>query len=271
LYASTDYGKTWTTIGTDLPAEPINVVREDPVNANLLYVGTDHGLYVSLDKGKTFMHANGTMPGVAIHDLQIHPRENELIVGTHGRSIYVGDVKPLQKMTTEYLSKNLVVNSLEDVSHNPSWGRMRNSFVEAREQKFLIQYYAKSAGEAKMSIKTADGLVIQEMTDVAEAGLNEVNYDLGIDSKIQKKYEKELTKEDDKSPVIIEAADDKKMYIQPGKYTIEISQNGNTTSEKFEVKARKKKTRKNAVPQGSVSPDEFEEWYEDMGFEEVKK
>jgi hypothetical protein len=66
-------------------------------------------------------------------------------------------------------------------------------------------------------------------------------------------------------------ADDKKLYIQPGQYTVEISQNGNTTSETFEVKARKKKSRRNVVPQGTVSPDEFEEWYEDMGFEEVKK
>lgn len=271
LYASTDYGKTWTTIGTDLPAEPINVIREDPVNADLLYVGTDYGLYISLDKGKKFMHANGTMPGVAIHDLQIHPRENELIVGTHGRSIYVGDIKPLQKMTEEYLAKNLVVNPLEGITHNPSWGKMRNSFVEAREQKFLIQYYAKSAGEAKISIKTAGGLVIHEMTSKAEVGLNEVAYDLSIDSEIQKKYEKELTEKGDKTPVIIEVADDKKLYIQPGQYTVEISQNGNTTSETFEVKARKKKSRRNVVPQGTVSPDEFEEWYEDMGFEEVKK
>jgi len=148
---------------------------------------------------------------------------------------------------------------------------MRNSFVEAREQKFLIQYYAKSAGEAKISIKTAGGLVIHEMTSKAEVGLNEVAYDLSIDSEIQKKYEKELTEKDDKTPVIIEVADDKKLYIQPGQYTVEISQNGNTTSEIFEVKARKKKSRRNVVPQGTVSPDEFEEWYEDMGFEEVKK
>lgn len=217
------------------------------------------------------MHANGTMPAVAIHDLQIHPRENELIVGTHGRSIYVGDIKPLQKMTDEYLAKSLVVNPLEDVNHNSSWGRMRNSFVEARVQKFPIQYYAKSTGEAKISIKTTEGLIIQEMTDKAEAGLNEVNYDLSIDPKIQKEYEKELTRKDDKTPIVIEEADDKKMYIQPGKYTVEISQNGNTATEEFEIKARKKKSRKSAVPQGSVSPDEFEEWYEDMGFEEVKK
>lgn len=271
LYASTDYGKTWATIGTDLPAEPINVVREDPVNANLLYVGTDHGLYISLDKGKAFMHANGSMPAVAIHDLQIHPRENELIVGTHGRSIYVGDIKPLQKMTNELLAKEVSVYPLEAITHNPNWGRMRSKFAETKEQKFPIQYIAKSAGKAKISVKTSEGLLIREFTDDAEAGLNDVNFDLAINPTAKDSYEKELNPKDAKTPVVLTEADDKKIYIQPGKYSVEISLNGTSVSEKFEMKARKKQTRKSVVPQGSVSPDEFEEWYEEMGFEEGKK
>ena len=83
LYSSDDFGKTWKKIGEDLPLEPINVIREDHTNENLLYVGTDNGLYISLDRGKTFMSANNaTLPNVAVHDLKVHHRDNELIVAT---------------------------------------------------------------------------------------------------------------------------------------------------------------------------------------------
>ncbi len=98
LYVSDDYGTTWTVIGRDLPAEPINVVREDPKNENIIYVGTDGGLYVSFNRGASFMMWNGGMPrSVPVHDIAIHERENEIVIGTHGRSIYVAKLDEVQK------------------------------------------------------------------------------------------------------------------------------------------------------------------------------
>ncbi|MEO6757824.1 MAG: glycosyl hydrolase, partial [Saprospiraceae bacterium] len=79
LYASEDYGQHWQQIGLDLPVEPINVVREDPVNPDLLYVGTDHGLYLSLDRGRTFQALGGDFPAVPVHDLVIQSRSNDLV------------------------------------------------------------------------------------------------------------------------------------------------------------------------------------------------
>jgi photosystem II stability/assembly factor-like uncharacterized protein len=100
LYSSED-GATWTALGKDLPGEPINVVREDPKNENILYVGTDGGLYVSFDRGQSFMSWNGGLPkSVPVHDIAIQESENEIVLGTHGRSIYVAsleDVQGLQK------------------------------------------------------------------------------------------------------------------------------------------------------------------------------
>lgn len=101
LFISDDYGYSWKQIGNDLPYEPVNVVREDPKNDSILYVGTDGGLYVSFDQGNSFMMWNGGLPkSVPVHDIAIQQRENEIILGTHGRSLYVSkltDVQGLKK------------------------------------------------------------------------------------------------------------------------------------------------------------------------------
>lgn len=99
LYVSDDYGTTWRKIGNDLPNEPINVVREDIKNDSILYVGTDGGLYVSFDAGNSFMMWNGGLPkSVPIHDIAIQQRENEIVLGTHGRSLYVAKLDDIQKL-----------------------------------------------------------------------------------------------------------------------------------------------------------------------------
>jgi len=99
LYRSDDYGKTWKTIGKDLPYEPINVVREDPKNDSIIYVGTDGGLYVSFDQGTSFMIWNGGLPkSVPVHDIAIQQRDNEIVLGTHGRSLYVSPLEDVQKL-----------------------------------------------------------------------------------------------------------------------------------------------------------------------------
>ena len=108
LFISDDYGNTWKQLGKDLPYEPVNVVREDPKNDSILYVGTDGGLYVSFDQGNSFMTWNGGLPkSVPVHDIAIQQRENEIVLGTHGRSLYVSkliDVQGLKK-DPEWLKK----------------------------------------------------------------------------------------------------------------------------------------------------------------------
>ena len=99
LYVSDDYGATWKKIGNDLPNEPINVIREDVKDDSILYVGTDGGLYVSFDAGNSFMMWNGGLPkSVPVHDIAIQQRENEIVLGTHGRSLYVAKLDDIQKL-----------------------------------------------------------------------------------------------------------------------------------------------------------------------------
>jgi photosystem II stability/assembly factor-like uncharacterized protein len=102
LYVSEDYGSTWSQLGRDLPAEPINVIREDPKNEQIIYVGTDGGLYVSFDRGQSFMMWNAGLPkSIPVHDIAIQERDNEIILGTHGRSFYVSKLDDVQGLFSD--------------------------------------------------------------------------------------------------------------------------------------------------------------------------
>jgi hypothetical protein len=101
VFITTDGGRTFRSIARGLPTggiDFVHVIREDPTTPNLLYVGTDLGVHVSLDRGQSWRPFMKSLPQVPVHDLQVHPRDRELIAGTHGRSIWIVDVAPLQQL-----------------------------------------------------------------------------------------------------------------------------------------------------------------------------
>ena len=105
VYKTTDYGRTWTSLKANLPFGWAHVVREDPFNKNLLFVGTEFGIYASLDDGTSWFSLNNDLPTVAVRNIAIHPRERDLIIGTHGRGIWIlDDITPLEEMTEEILA-----------------------------------------------------------------------------------------------------------------------------------------------------------------------
>jgi photosystem II stability/assembly factor-like uncharacterized protein len=97
IWKSVDFGKTWTSIVGNIPLGPVNVIREDPVDKNILYVGTDGGVYVTKDGGKTWNVVGGNLPMVYVHDLIIHPRDNIIVVATHGRGMWALDAEPVNE------------------------------------------------------------------------------------------------------------------------------------------------------------------------------
>jgi photosystem II stability/assembly factor-like uncharacterized protein len=108
LFVSTDYGKTFASIAAGIPRERPNsvyVVREDVVNRDLLYIGTELGVSASLDRGRSWFRLDGNLPVVPVYDLQVHPRDRELIAGTHGRAVQILDVAPLQQLTRETMAR----------------------------------------------------------------------------------------------------------------------------------------------------------------------
>ncbi|MDB4899912.1 MAG: glycosyl hydrolase, repeat, partial [Gemmatimonadetes bacterium] len=100
LYRSTDYGQSWSSIAADIPASIVpHVIREDLVDANLLFLGTEFGLYLSPDRAGHWVSFRGNMPNVPVNDLVIHPRDNALVLATHGRGLWIlDDLRPYRSL-----------------------------------------------------------------------------------------------------------------------------------------------------------------------------
>ncbi|MFW6159885.1 MAG: WD40/YVTN/BNR-like repeat-containing protein [Acidobacteriota bacterium] len=115
VYVTRDFGKTWKSLVTPEIDGFVHVIEEDPVNPNLLFLGTEFGLYVTFNGGGNWMRWSHDFPTVAVRDLAVHPRENDLIIGTHGRSIYVvDDISPLREIAAELLQKKLHLFAVPD-------------------------------------------------------------------------------------------------------------------------------------------------------------
>ena len=228
IYVSTNYGKTWTRIGNDLPAEPVNVIKEDPKNPNILYVGTDHSLYVSLDKGKTFQTMGKDFPNVAVHDVVVHPRDKELVVGTHGRSLFIADVQHVEQLDDKTLAKDFVVFDLKKQT-NRSWGIQYNKWENMKPITMTIPCYAKTSGKATVTIRAGKDLVLSKSTVLLQKGLNYAEIDLSFDEKQTPQYQTWLNndkKDKEAKDISLKKGDDGKYYLQKGKYSVEIEKDG---------------------------------------------
>ncbi|MBP7272509.1 MAG: glycosyl hydrolase [Saprospiraceae bacterium] len=241
LYVSNNFGKTWTRIGTDLPAEPINVVKEDPANPNLLYVGTDHQLYVSLDKGKTFMQFSKDLPAVAVHDVAVQPRDNDLVIGTHGRSMYVASVKHLQALTDDVLNKKLYVFDIDKKRYNESWGKKHTSwYSDEKRPTIKIPFYTNQVIPVVISIKTENDILLKQFTHTPQKGINYAEYDLTIDDKSVKRYEQLLNdkSKEKKKNIELKKADDGNYYISVGTYKLVLQQGDAKAEQSWEVTSK---------------------------------
>lgn len=235
LYVSENYGLTWTRLGTNLPLEPVNVVKEDPKNSNILYVGTDHGIYVSIDKGKSFMAMKKNFSNAPVHDLVIHPRDNDLVLGTHGRSFYVANVEHLQQLTPELIQKGIHVFEMKPVTHNARWGSKWYSWADAFEPSTDIPLFISEEGITELQILTEDGLVLKNMEVVLGKGINYVSYDLTFDESAKEDFETYLEKQSGQKSEISKAGNGK-LYVPKGKYLIEINREGRLATADFEIK-----------------------------------
>ncbi len=108
VFKTTDYGTTWQPLAGNLPPEgSVHVLRESSRNKDLLFVGTEFGLFVSRNGGASWQRIKNGLPTVAVHDLVIHPRDRDLVIGTHGRSIYVMNIAPLEEMSAKVLAADM--------------------------------------------------------------------------------------------------------------------------------------------------------------------
>jgi photosystem II stability/assembly factor-like uncharacterized protein len=189
VFVTHDFGKTFESITHNLPASGnVQVIREDPKNRNLLYVGTEFGLFISLDAGQTWKKFMNNYPTVRTDDILVHPRDNDLIVATHGRSVWIADdISPLQQLTPEVLSQDLflfdvrpAIAYLNDQQHGQQVGGQKVFVGENAPRGASIDYYLKSAagGDVKISIADAAGKPIRTLDGTKHAGINRVQWNL---------------------------------------------------------------------------------------------
>jgi photosystem II stability/assembly factor-like uncharacterized protein len=179
VYKTTDYGDTWTSIASNLPDESINVIREDHKNPGLLFVGTDRTVHVTLDGGGHWSELKNNLPTIPVHDLVIHSRENDLVVGTFGRGFYIADISPLQELTQQVVDSDAHLFQIET---KVQWVMPRQTAVadqnfegENEPHGVMLNYYLKRAVPEGVTLSVYDGaILINELEGPGNAGLNSV-------------------------------------------------------------------------------------------------
>ena len=215
VFVSEDYGKTWKNIANRLPESPVNVIKEDPVDENILYLGNDQGVYVTFDRGTLWDVLDAGLPNVAVHDLVIQNKTKDLVIGTHGRSIYKTNIAYLEKYK-EVKDKDLVIFDLKDTRFSKSWGNSWSKWLEPNVPEFEIAYYASKAGSKTIQIKTEDDILINSWKVETEKGFNFEKYDLSFSEKGLKSYRKKHKDTD------VEKKKNDKYYLPKGKYKVII-------------------------------------------------
>jgi hypothetical protein len=192
VYVTEDYGRAWTKINGNLPEkESCYVIKEGLKNPDLLFLGTEFGLWISLDRGKTWSRyrnweldkdIKGYFPTVAVYDLEIHPRELDLIIGTHGRSIWTLPIRALEELTAENRQKDVYFVSPGDVYLFPNAGvliwafkKLPGGFSPNTQPGTLFYYHVKRDAQidAKIVITNASGQeVYANLARPAKSGLN---------------------------------------------------------------------------------------------------
>jgi hypothetical protein len=205
VFRSTDYGKTWQSLTAGLPAEPVNVIREDPRAKHLLYVGTDNGVFVSLDRGGSWKAMAGGLPHAAVQDLVVQKREGDLVVGTHGRSVYVAEAAPLRKLTQMVVNQRLHAFPVKTIKVSPRRGYGEDPWTTwfRDDPSVRIAYWSKGGEPVHLTVKDENGSVWKELEGPSAAGINVVDYDLSAQPKLAdtaeaKAREKALAKEKEK-------------------------------------------------------------------------
>jgi len=192
VYKTVDLGNTWCSVSDGLPEESVNVIKEDRKNPNLLFLGTDKAVYVSLNGGENWTKMKNNMPTIPVHDLVIHPRENDLIVGTHGRGFFITDISPLQELTAEVLAADVYLFDIEPkvqwiMPHQPATSA-QNFAGENEPHGVVINYYLKQPARNEIKITVYDGTrVINEFTGPNNIGMNSIEWGMTWRKKRTKK------------------------------------------------------------------------------------
>jgi photosystem II stability/assembly factor-like uncharacterized protein len=229
VFMTTNYGEGWRSISGDIPVgSVINVIREHPRNPNLLFVGTERGAYFSVGRGKRWIKIKSNFPIVPVDDIAIHPRDNDLILGTHGRSLWIlDDITPLEQLTEEVLNSPSFLFDVPDATqirlffHKGSTGH--KIFIAPNPPYgALISYYLKQDVKKApvIAVTNKEGQKVRELKGPKNAGIGRINWDLrygapDVPGMGQRRAQ---------GP-----------YVLPGEYNITLKVNGEETTKALKV------------------------------------
>jgi photosystem II stability/assembly factor-like uncharacterized protein len=188
VYATTDYGRSWSALVTPKDAKGVrgyaHVIREDTVDPQLLFLGTEFGLWISIDRGGHWAQfKGGHFPAVAVRDLAIQRRDSDLVLATHGRGIWiVDDISPLRHLTPDLLAQDTAFVSARPVQQRieaqGGWVNGAAAYVgENPRVGAVITYYQRTRqlyGKLRIEVLDSGGAVIDELSASSRRGLNRV-------------------------------------------------------------------------------------------------
>jgi hypothetical protein len=176
-------GRTWKDIGQGM-MNPVNDIVEDPDNPRVLYLATDYGLYISIDRGENWVEMSESAPDVIIMDLDIQKRERDLAIGTYGRGIYIADIFPFKEFGEEVFAQEA---HLFDIQEKIKWNRFERRGPTLGEMARVdnppvgadIYFYLKDDAESvNLVVKDLEGNMIQELRGKKDKGLQKVSWNL---------------------------------------------------------------------------------------------
>jgi len=179
IFKSVNYGANWTPIAASLPAESVNVIREDPQFNGLLYAGTDQGgVYVSRDAGVSWMSLCADLPTCAVHDIALASAAGELVIGTHGRSCFVLDIDPVRKYSEEVRAKEAHLFDIRPADL-PKSGDYAGDWAYETRRPAVLHYALKDpATDIRVIVLDGKGAAVRTLVGTGNPGINRVEWDL---------------------------------------------------------------------------------------------
>ena len=232
VFISDNDGKNWKKISDNLPLSSVNVIKEDPFNENVIYLGTDNGAYVSFDMGGLWHPFSNGLNKVAVHDLVIQSQEKDLLLATHGRSIYKTDLSVIYN----YLNKidndeDGIVYKINDINYSNRWGSRSYNWSEYNEPKLKFYVFSNIQQTAKLKLINNDGLVILKKELDLQAGFQEISLDLNYSKEALRSIQL-MKSMKNRTKIEIKKSDNGEYYFKKGDYRLFI----NNGSESFQIK-----------------------------------
>ncbi len=189
IYKTTDLGKTWNAIHTSEIKGFVHKIKQDPVNNNLLFAGTEFGLFVSINGGTDWTQFTANVPNVPVRDIVIHPKKHDLILATHGRGIIiVDDITPLRSLNETILNSEAAILPsrpvyLENSVYGGAWKHAGEFVGPNMLEEYIITYYLKErtiVGDLKIEIYDSENKLIKTLSGSKRKGINRVNWDMRL-------------------------------------------------------------------------------------------